>query len=923
MERGQKLNHYEIGEKLGQGGMGEVYRARDTKLDREVALKVLPESLTADADRHARFHREAQLLAAFAHPHVASIFSLDEDGDRHFLVLELVEGEDLSERIRRGPLPVTETLDIARQIADALESAHEKNIVHRDLKPANVKITPDGQVKVLDFGLAKCREEEADDEGRGDLSQSPTIGPDMTRQGMILGTAAYMSPEQARGRVVDKRTDIWAFGCVLYEMLTGKAAFRGESVSDTLAAVLRNEPDPDLLPRDLPVAVRRLLRRCLRKDTKQRLHDIADARIAIEDVLMENDPSGISDLSAFGASLDSSPTAGMPAAAASVAGRRRWPWLLAAAGWLAAVALAVGLWPQGIESHSPVRLDTLSFSGRDWAPDASPDGNMIVFVSDRDGRSRIWLKQLAGGSEAPLTDGPDDLPRFSPDGSQVLFVRDESGIRNLYRVPVLGGRPRRLIANVMEADWSPDGSQVGFVRMLTENGDNLFTVSVAEVQSGQERQLTKIYNRITYGVRWSPDGASLAMCLSSLTGNVAEASTIILVDIASGEQRRLAITDWWGPYTAPDWSPDGRSLVVGQAADVLAHVADSPSQIMEHDLDSGETRPLFWLPVRLPRSGWGFTSLAVLDADRIVLDEEVGHAELHEYELVDGVAGPTPTVLTRSLGRDRQPAYSPDGSQVVFSSNRGGNVDLWLVDRTSGGVRQLTDDPGDDWDPAFSPDGTQILWSSNRGGVLEVWLANADGSAARQVSNDGVDAENPTMTADGRWIVYSSNNDARRGIWKVRPDGSEPARLVEAASLLPEISPDGKYALYVVFHSLNYQIRVVEIESGEIVPFIIDISTVERHQTVTFGRARWDADGGAILFVSQNDVGHIGVHVQDFVPGADTIGTRRELVGFVNDSAIESLGLSPDGRFLTVSAAFQRLSLKQASSVGLHAWPGR
>jgi len=915
VETGQSLNHYEITGKLGQGGMGEVYRARDTKLGREVALKVLPEALTADPERHARFHREAQVLAAFAHPHVASIFSLEDDDGCHFLVMELVEGEDLSTRIRRGPIPPNEALEIARQIAAALEAAHEMGIVHRDLKPANVKLTPDGQVKVLDFGLAKAREDNAGQASGTDLSESPTIAPDMTREGMILGTAAYMSPEQARGRAVDVRADIWAFGCVLFEMLAGKAAFRGETVSDTLASVLRSEPDPGDLPRDLPLPVLRLLRRCLSKNIKQRLHHIADARIAIEDVLQEDDPSSISDLSAFGGALtsDERPAADRP--------RRTWPLALAAAGWLAAILLAMGLWRSNPEPPRPTRLDTLTFSGRDWAPDASPDAAMIAFVSDRDGRSRIWLKQIAGGGEAPLTAGPDDLPRFSPDGSQVLFVRDEGGLRNLYRMAVVGGQPRKLLDNVLEADWSPDGSQVAFIRTASEAGDNIFFLGVAEVQSGRERVLTRIVNRTGYGVRWSPAGDTIALCFSSLTGNVAEASSLALVDVATGEVERLEMTGWWGPYTAADWAPSGRSLVVGQAADNLAHVSDSPSQIMEYDLDSGRARPLFWLPVRLPRSGWGFSSLAVLDADRMVIDEESGQAELLEFTLDGGTASPTPHRLTSSLARDRQPAYSPDGEQIIFSSNRSGNIDLWTLNRATGAIAQLTDDPGDDWDPAYTPDGKQILWSSTRSGNLEIWIADADGSGARQVSRDGVDAENPTMTRDGQWIVYYSNNDNSRGIWKIRPDGSDATHLVEVSCLLPEVSPDGRYALYVVLQSLNFEIHILELETGAEVPFTIDISTVERHQTVTFGRARWMPDGHAIVYVGQNAAGHIGLHIQDFVPGQDTTDSRRELVGFTADSAIESMGIAPDGRSFTVSATFQRLALRLASDVGLRTWP--
>src|SRR5262249_41321421 len=276
---GSRLGLYEILAPLGAGGMGEVYRARDGKLNREVAIKVLPETFAADTDRLARFRREAQLLAALNHPHVAAIYGLEESSGVEALVLELVPGETLAERLAKGPVPVEEALDIARQIAEALEAAHERGIVHRDLKPANVKLTPDGKVKVLDFGLAKAL---AGDTFSPDVSNSPTLTAQATQSGVVIGTAAYMSPEQARGKSVDKRADIWAWGCVLYEMLTGRRAFEGETVSDTLAAVLRAEIDWAALPSETPPSVRSVLKRCLDRDTRTRFHDIADARIEME-----------------------------------------------------------------------------------------------------------------------------------------------------------------------------------------------------------------------------------------------------------------------------------------------------------------------------------------------------------------------------------------------------------------------------------------------------------------------------------------------------------------------------------------------------------------------------------------------------------------------------------------------------------------
>ena len=919
MQAGEKLIHYEIIAKIGAGGMGEVYRARDTKLGREVALKILPDEFMADEERHQRFHREAKLLAAFTHPNVAAIHSLEEDAGHHFLVLELVEGEDLAARIGGKPLPVAAALDIARQIAVALAAAHEMGIIHRDLKPQNVMVGDSGgdrdQTKILDFGLAKVYTDDFDDASTTVALDSPTATPPATRAGAIMGTSAYMSPEQVRGRPVDKRSDIWAFGCVLYEMLTGRQAFAGETVSDIMAAVLRSEPEWAELPPDLSPTIKHLLHRCLQKDRRQRLHDITDARLEIEDAL-----AGDID-AAWGGDAQPEPT---------TLARSRRPSvgiLLAVFGWLAAVALAVAFVTRSDEFHVPARLQTLTYSGRDWSPSVSPDGDMIAFSTDRDGLPAIWLKQINGGGEAPLTAGPDLNARFSPDGSQVLFVRDEGVNHNLYRIAVVGGHQRKLIDDVIEADWSPDGSQVAFLRMMPVDKDNLTVVGIADVQTGGEREIVRIENRLCYGLRWSPDGAWLSLIEASLSGNVAETSYFDLIAIDSGEVQHLNLIGWSGPYTSAVWAPSGQSLVVGQAQDMLAHVSGEPAQIMEYELSSGKHRPLFWASLPSPRGGWAFTTLNVMDGDRLVFDVQHTYAELREFPLHDGDGGgeSRPTtgtfrVLTSGLGRDRQPVYSPDGRQVIFSSNRSGNIDLWTVDRQTGALQQVTDDPADDWDPAYTPDGRNILWSSNRSGNMEIWLAAVDGSHARQISHDGVDAENPTMTRDGQWIVYYSSNDAKLGVWKIRSDGSDATLLAGGSYLLPEVSPDGRHALFSRSQGLGYGILVIEVESGQTIPFEIDLVGIEQHVNIVPGRARWLPDGSAIVFIAIDRQGRAGVYAQDFAPGEDTAATRRKLVGFTHEYVTESLGISPSGESIVVSAMFDRRSLMLAENVSLRMW---
>ncbi|HSF15939.1 MAG TPA: protein kinase, partial [Vicinamibacteria bacterium] len=427
---GHKLAHYEVVELIGRGGMGEVYRARDGNLGRDVAIKVLPAEFSDNPESLARFEREAKMLASLNHPNIASIYGFQEANNRRFLVLELVEGEDLSRRLERGPVPVDETIQIARQIAEALEEAHEKAIVHRDLKPGNVKLTPDGRVKVLDFGLAKAWTVDPGSGAAAHLSQSPTITRMGTQAGVILGTARYMSPEQARGKSVDKRTDVWAFGVVLFEMLTGRELFTGETVTDALAAVLTTEIDLGALPAATPPPVRRLLRRCLERNPKNRLHDIADARIVIDEVL-----SGRIEEPAPSAPTRRSGLRTLALAAVTVA---------SVLGTLFVLATRPDRLPP-----EPVRVRRLTLSGHDQQPSVSPDGRFVAFASTRDGVSQIWLKQIEVGGEQRLTEGADFRPHFAPDGNSIGFLHEaEPGRYDLYRTALLGGQPGRLVANV-------------------------------------------------------------------------------------------------------------------------------------------------------------------------------------------------------------------------------------------------------------------------------------------------------------------------------------------------------------------------------------------------------------------------------------------------------------------------------------------
>jgi serine/threonine protein kinase len=895
---GKTISHYSIVEKIGSGGMGEVYRARDLALDREVALKILPKDIAEDPQRCERFEQEAKAIAALSHPNILAIYEFGSDQDHTFAAMELLEGETLDERLAEGPLQPRKAIELATQIADGLAAAHERGIVHRDIKPSNIFIMSNGNVKILDFGLARMVIE------MPDLDHSKTLTT-LTEPGVILGTVGYMSPEQIRGEPADGRSDIFSLGVLLYEMLTGSRPFEGSSAAEVMGSILRDDPTSFRnLGRRLPEGLDRIVQHCLEKRPKERFQSPRDLAFALTNEMTPN-------------ARELPPTAGPERGRSS---RRPLLLWIAICGWLAAAVLLGLLQLHSPAPQTPVRMRTLTYSGRDWSPSSSPAGDMISFVSDRDGVAKIWLKQVAGGGEQALTEGPDDHPRFSPAGSQILFVRDRGGTRDLYRTSVVGGQPRKVLTDVLEADWSPDGSQIAFLRMIPIGEGNRIDVGVADVQSADERILTSVENRLCYGIRWSPDGRRLAVSEASLSGMVAGTFHIDLIEVTTGELERINLTDWSGAYTAIDWSPSGRSLLAGQATDVLAQPAGTPGQIMEYDLNSKKRRPLLWTRLQMPWGARGYSTNAVLNGSQILIDEHLIQENLREVAWTETYNSTPPRVLTSGMGRDRQPAHSPDGDRIVFSSNRSGNVDLWIFNRRTGDISQLTDDPANDWDPAFSPDGDHILWSSDRSGNMEIWMAAADGSRARQVSHDGVDAENPTMTPDKAWIVYASANDEKLGVWKIQPDGSDATLLAPGSYLIPEVSPDGRYALFVRHSGVNYVIHVVEIESRKVVPFEIGISPKNLNQNVMFGRARWTPNGEGIVYIGEDDAGRTGVFVQDFVPGTDTSESRRPLAGFSAEFVTETLGVAPDEKTIIISAMTEHRSLKLAEFASLKGW---
>ena len=691
---GSRVGNYDVIAPLGVGGMGEVYRAHDARLGRDVAIKILPRAFTTNPERLARFDREARLLAALNHPHIAGIYGIEETATAPALVLELVEGPTLADLISAGRLRVEDALSIGRQIADGLSAAHDKGIVHRDLKPANVKLTKDGAVKILDFGLAKPDP----DGGVPQIAHSPTITVSATQNGIILGTAAYMSPAQARGQPVDKRSDIWAFGCVLFEMLTGHKAFDRETVSDTMAAILEREPEWRLLPASTPPSVRRLLQRCLAKDIGRRLRDIGDACLELDDAIAR-----------FGRRR--------PLSRIADAVREQRRVVLGAVAVLSVGAIVVLGWRAwSLSSASPEPLQPsftqiTSQSGLEWFPSLSPDGKWIVYGGDGEGNRHIFLQSTTGQTPINLTADSmddDDQPAFSPDGERIAFrsSRDGGGIFLMGRT---GEAVRRLTRRGFKPAWSPDGREVVFT---SENADldpqntlGLSSLWVVNIMSGEERQLGNVDAVLP---SWSPHGRRIAY---TTRGAIAGSTRLDIWTVDRTGANPVAVTTDGTANWNPVWSPDGRHVyfVSGRGG---------PINLWRVPIDeiTGKTTGA---PEAVTTPS-PFVAHITISADgtRIAYSSILRSRNIQKLSIDAATGTPLGEPIWVSTGSRlwANPDPSPDGKWVVFYSSVQPEGDLYIARTDGTGVRQLTSgaEPIDRM-PRWSPDGKWIAFHSIRG----------------------------------------------------------------------------------------------------------------------------------------------------------------------------------------------------------------
>jgi len=773
MEPGRNLLHYRLVEKIGEGGMGVVWRAADTTLDRDVAIKFLPEELAQSPDRLARFEREAKAIAALNHPGIVTIHAVENVEGLHFIVMELVQGRPLSDLIPTDGLSQERFFTLAVPLADAVSAAHARGITHRDLKPGNIMVTEEGQLKVLDFGLAKLVADVSDD----DSSESATRT--VTRDGAIVGTVAYMSPEQAEGRPVDARSDVFSLGIVLYQMSTGSRPFRGQSAAGLVSSILRDEPTSVTdLRKDMPHHLGRIIRQCLEKDPQRRTQSVLDVRNQIADL---SDEVRLAERTS---QYDAPPK------------KPRWSWLaigvlvvtLGAAG----AALLSWLGNRGGDEERPAtadrqsspfenrKLSQLTFGAQleQW-PAWSPDGRRLVYGAETEGFSKLFVEDRDSGTVEQLTDGHgDDIqPSWSPDGTRVAFVRANAPHGKLEPGDVLSGQysegdvwlldlatgdERKIIEEGFNPAFSPNGSRIA-VDASWAGPRRIWTT---DSRGYNPKQITTdISEAVSHALpSWSPDGTHIVYQNREKTRY-----DIAVVNAASGET--VAVTDDGFLDLDPAWSPaDGHlyfSSYRGGGLNIwrLRVSDDGRPQGVPEQLTTGAGQDV---QLALDPNGSRLTfSVLQQNADvwRLPVDPRSGEPS--------GIPEP----VVESTREDSRAAWSPDGRHIAFNSDRDGEMSIWIHSFADGSARKLSSGAGGDYQPTWSPDGESLVFFSARSGNADIWVADVTSGETRQLTEHGALDINPFFSPDGQLIAFQSDRDGRMEAWTVRPDGTELKRL--------------------------------------------------------------------------------------------------------------------------------------------------
>ncbi|HMF55023.1 MAG TPA: protein kinase [Pyrinomonadaceae bacterium] len=875
IDEGMTLGRYEIRSHLGTGGMGEVYLAHDTHLERTVALKILPAEIAADRERMQRFIQEAKTASSLNHPNIITIHEIGQEESLYYIATEFIDGETLRERIaRQGSLNLGESLDVATQVAAALAAAHDAGIVHRDIKPENIMIRRDRYVKVLDFGLAKPTERKS----AGVDTEAATRMMVNTSPGMVMGTVSYMSPEQTRGYQLDARTDIWSLGVVLYEMLAGQTPFKGDTTSDVIVSVLDREPAPvfDFLP-GAPPDLQRIIRKTLRKDREERYQTIKDLLVDLRALKQELDFSEQLERSGSPearASLGFRTSGDYPSARTGgaqhvttdeellahtirVAHARTTdrsvlaagePWWKSRKRLLLPIALVVVLLPiialsifflffrhNGrplAQQFQAMQITRLTSAGNATAAAISPDGKYVAHVVINAGQQSIWVMQVATSSLVQIVQ-PEDVafsgPVFSRDGNYVYFLRHEKNklVGELFQVPTLGGPAKKILTDIdSPMTLSPDGTQFAFVR--EDPNDLEAVIFIANADGTNERRLAARKGSAYFGdLTWSPDGQTIA-CSAGDTDAGGAYMNVIGVSVADGAEKSFT-NERWLLVEGLTWLHDGTGLILS-ATDRATNLGqiwqlsypDGHAQRITNDLNKYEG-------VSLTADSGALVTLQYEQLSNIWV-APAGRSISQAQQITSGT------------GRYYSFSWTPDG-RIVYTSRSAGNRDIWIMDADGSHQRQLTNDAASDYQPSATPDGRYIFFISDRSGAPNIWRMDASGANQRQMTrgnNEGALHCSPA----GDWIVYTSWNTGNPALWKIPVEGGEPVQVTNKFAMRPAVSPDGKYiACFYWDQQLASPVRLV----------VLDFATGEIVKTfdAPSGLARWTQDGRGLAYLDE------------------------------------------------------------------------
>ena len=894
---GQTIAHYKVLSSLGRGGMGEVYLAQDSKLGRKVALKLLPPAFSNDEDRLRRFEREARLASSLNHPNVCVIYEIGETDDgRPFIAMEHIDGTTLRRRFAEGPLKLTEAIEIALQTASALAAAHHAGVVHRDIKPENIMLRPDGYVKVLDFGLAKLTERSAMQSD----SEAPTFHVFSTHSGQLIGTTNYLSPEQARRQQLDERSDIWSLGVVLYEMLTGRMPFTGETPSHAIVAILESEPMPlaQFLP-DVPAELEWIVRKALRKDREQRYQTVKEMLGDLNEAKQRLNDSTAGRGQQLTGRVQAAPVT-HSSAFESISQTLRQPRISIGVFALALAFLALASWAIFRWLRTPavpfqnMRLAKLTNTGRSIHNGAaiSPDGKYVAYVVDDSGSQSLVVSYQATASTvviAPPIEGRFHGLTFSNDGNYIYYIRsDKNDPAVLYQVPVLGGISRKIMSNVTSPiAFSQNGREFAFIRFDELKSE--YSLMIAQADGTGEKALARRSNTDVfsiYGLDWSPDGKVIAVLEGGYVNGFH--MKVLGVNVTDGTEKPISSRQWFAVLQVK-WLKDGSGLILNASEEAV-----TPIQIWYLSYPAGEATK-----ITNDSSDYYGISLSSDAANLVTIQSN----RLKTVWVAPSADADQAIKITSAVGHSYGLAWAPDG-RIIYSTMASGRLDLWSLRSDGREKTQLTANAGANYHPVVSPDGRYIFFSSNRTGAFNIWRMDADGNNSKQLTNGGSDFY-PYPSPDGKWVVYQSGGgqSGKPTLWKVSFDGDQATQMTTVNASVPVISPDGRFIAcrYWQENSSSQKIAILPFSGGQPTK-ILNIPIVD------WQRVRWTPDGASLTYIDT----HAGVSNlwRQPVDGS----SPKQLTTFKSDQ-IFSYDWSRDGKLLACERGVETSDVVLISSV--------